>query len=567
VILIRSFHSKSGPRSGGFFCFFVLTTLSIVLCSSHAAEIEDVIPAYSVGYAVIRDVPGIWDSMKSSSSWQSLLSSDELNGEMRDIEAAMNLAGELLGVDLRSLVGLFGQRVAFALIHIDIMNTSLPVVIADVDGSEGAPEMIRKIQQALSQSEEYEIQPEAGTYQNIPYGLLKRREEEFSVRYVFLENLFVLAPGQESFEAVVDVYLGKDPPLVYDPKFNKVKSRVSMDSQIFFYVNLEHPWAVVLSMWGSEWGEALRTLGVQQIKSIAWTVNLLDATRDQELYIYTGNNSSLLTALLAEPKPLISTHLIPAEDAYMFLAANVGDPASAWESILDAVRSITSEEGYAQIQSGIYEFEQETGLNLKDDILSSLTGEIGFATSAPEAVNDIDNLESLMKNGLMIFCGVKDRERLRMSIERTLSAADARVEQMVYKGVTTYLFSHILAPSDQEIPIGYMFAGDLLIFGNFQKFESIINENPPLVVSDKFAQINSRIPKESGLLCYLDLEKVWGLMARSEADMRRLQTLGATGGIMVYDGEGLKAKSVGALGKDWLETIGNLAYLLIHAPF
>jgi hypothetical protein len=146
----------------------------------------------------------------------------------------------------------------------------------------------------------------------------------------------------------------------------------------------------------------------------------------------------------------------------------------------------------------------------------------------------------------------------------------------------------------------------MLIFGNFEKLEAIINEAPPLVASEEFAQINSHLvspsqalesprtrgseqrgktvasvpvarnsegPEYSGLLCYVDLKKTGEMLLRrgsrvqSGDDIARLQTLGSIGGTLIHDEEGLKARSVGTPGKSWLETIGDLADLLIHAPF
>lgn len=539
----------------------------MALCSSHAVEIESVIPAYSMGYVVVKDVPGIWDSMKSSSSWQPLLSSGGVRGETWDIEVWTK---ELLGVDLKSLVEVFGHRVAFVQIYMEIMTAKLPVIIADVGDSEGASEMIWNIQQTLGRREEYEAQPNAGKYITVPFGIVTHRGSEFSIRYAFLDNLLLLASEQDAFEAVVDVYLGEDPPLIYDPKFNMMQAQISTEGEVFAYVNLECPWGAALSMWLSKQPDVLQVLGICETKSIAWSMNLLSSNRDQEVYIYTGGNRNLLTSLLMEPKPLLSPHLIPASDADIFLAVHLGDTVSAWEKILDTIIGVMGEQDYAPIQSEISEFERETGLSIKDDILSSLTGEAGFTVSVPEIMRSVDSPISFVENGLMVFCGVKDREKCLMSIQRILSAVGFQLEQMEYKGVTVY---QVPALSGLENPIGYIFAGDLLIFGDLQRLEHLINEEPPLVVSDEFSQINSHFPEQTGLLCYVDLKKVGELLLMTnpriqpEDDIARLKMLGSIGGMLTYEGEGLKGRSISTAGKSWLETIGDLAYLLIHEPF
>jgi hypothetical protein len=256
----------------------------------------------------------------------------------------------------------------------------------------------------------------------------------------------------------------------------------------------------------------------------------------------------------------------------MFFAAHLGDPAAAWGKIKDTVRSAAGEEEYAQMQSDISKFEGETGLSLKDDILSSLTGEIGFvmpfvrAWSTTTVVMPVRGPESLLEDGLMMFCGVRDRERCAMSIERVLSAADIQLQQMEHRGVNVY---QIPALSSSEVPVGYMFADDLLIFGSFQRLSQVlINEEPPLIVSEKFAHISSQLPQQLGLLYYVDLGKAEELLLRAspeiqpEDDIALLQTLGSIGGTLIHDGEGLKARSIGTPGGSWLETIGHLVNLM-----
>jgi len=561
----------SSLRLKAFLCSSLLMILLIgSVAVSRAVEIESVIPAYSVAYVSVRNIPEIWDAVKVSPSWQAFLSSEKLKSQMQGIKTGMSRVKELLGVDLRTLAEVFGHRIVLVQIYIGAEGPGLPVMITDVRNSVSASETIRSVEEVLGRGEEYEIQSRAGTYLTVPFGLVRRKGDGFAFRYAFLENLFLFAPGQDTFEAVVDVYLGEEPSLIHDPKFNRTWLRMSeANAEIFAYVNLELLWPMIWGMCDSELKAVLQVLGAQEAMSLAWTANLLTPAREQGIYIYTGDGRELLASLFAQPKSLLSPHLIPASDADVFFAAHLGDPAAVWGKINDAMRSAAGEEEHAQMQSDISRFEQGTGLSLKDDILSSLTGEIGFAMQFPEVIKPVESPKSLLEDGLMLFCGVKDHDRCAMSIERILSVADVQFRQMVYRGVKVY---QIHALSNSEVPVGYMFAGDLLIFGNFQKFEALINEEPPLMVSESFAQVVSQLPQQSGLLCYIDLGRIEEILLRinpqtqHEGDMPRMQTLGSIGGTLIYDGEGLEARSIGTPVKSWLETIGNLAYLLFHAP-
>ena len=529
-------------------------------CSGQEAEIESVIPAYSVAYAVVADIPRIWDFVKASPSWRPLL----LGDETQDIKAAMDEIAGFLGVDLRTLMGIFGVRVAFVQVYMDILNgPEPPAMIADVGDSEDAVEIVRKMEQLINGRDEYEVRSLAGEYKTVPFSFIRLNGGETIVRYAFLDNLLVISPGQDTFEAILDIYLGEDPPLTYDPKFNNTRAEISVDGEIFVYLNMELLWPIIGMAWRSESSKLLQTLGLHEIKSIAWAADLLGTARNQEMYMYTEDGQSLIASLLAEHEPLLSPHLISAVNSNVFLAMNLGDPAAAWEKFMASVRIVLGKEDYTRMQNEIAGFEQETALSLKNDILSSLTGEIGLAMPFP----DFTGFE-MGEDGETIFFGVKDSALCAMSLERILSGGGRQPQPIGYGGATIY---NMFLLNRSGNTVGYTFAHDLLIFGDIQTLESIVDEEPPLAVSENFAEVSSHIPQRPGLMYYMDLAEIGKRMLTAdpniqpEGDVMRLQTLGSIGGTLTHNGEGLKARLVGASGENWLETIGAFVELLVRA--
>jgi len=552
----------SKPKEFVSFCLGVLflALLCIVPCGGQEAEIESVIPAYSVAYVAVEDVPGIWDTVQASSSWMSVLSLEKLTNEARGV---MDRAEKLLGIDLRTLVGVFGSRMAFVKVYVD--SQAPPAIIADVEDPEDAAEMIRKIEQTVGRDEEYETRSPAGEYKTVSFSSTRRVGRKPFIWYAFLDNLFVIAFDQDTFEAILDVYLGEYPSLLYDPRFNKTRAGISADGAVFVYANMELLWPTVRrSFWFAELGTLLRML---ETKSIVWTTNLLASTWGQQMYIYTGEDSELMAPLFAEHGSLLSPHIIPAANGDIFFAVHVGDPVAAWERFGNVVKSVIGEFDYAQMQSKIAAFERDTALSLRNDIMSSLTGEIGFATPGVD-VRWIEVPSYLMKKGLLVFFGVKDRELCAMSIERILLTAGGQLQQTEYGGITIYHDMPVL--SGRNSPAGYIFAGDLLIFGSIQTLQSIIDEEAPLVVSERFANTNSQLPQRLGLMYYMDLERMGQLFPGASADIpledniMSLQTLGSTGGTLVYDGNGLKIETVGTASGNWLEAMGILAELFVY---
>jgi hypothetical protein len=262
-----------------------------------------------------------------------------------------------------------------------------------------------------------------------------------------------------------------------------------------------------------------------------------------------------MAQLMSTPGTLISPHIVPASCADMFFALNAGDLALTMDTYLEQIKSTMNDEEYSKMQEGISKFETEIGLNLKNDVLMSLTGEFGFAMSVDSTEAGLSSLQ----NGLMLFVGVKDRDKCKMVIERFLSKE--QVERKKYKGIE---MTYIPSTTGPEGPMGYAFTGDLLVFSSIKRITSVINEDVPLVTSERFSQIGSRLPQTYSTLFYLDpskaMTKLSVPLSQNEDTMSELQAFGSIGGAVIYDGQGYKMKLTGTQGKSWLEAIGSLVY-------
>ncbi|MGB9598062.1 MAG: hypothetical protein ACPL7B_17380, partial [Candidatus Poribacteria bacterium] len=194
------------------------------------------------------------------------------------------------------------------------------------------------------------------------------------------------------------------------------------------------------------------------------------------------------------------------------------------------------------------------GLNFRDDILSSLTGEFGVSVSVPNSEGESFSPTS----GLFLFLGIKDREKCQLVIERLLE--NKGLEKTQYKNVDIFYIKSMNSPNG---PFGYTFAGDLLVFGGIKNLMAIIDEEVPLVASERFSTIGSRLPQSYGMLFYMDLAKLMALRPDTfdqgdESWANIMQSLGSIGGCSVYDGQGYGMKVTGNQGKNWLDIIGNI---------
>jgi len=522
--------------------YITLLMLMITLISSAYAEniqVENVIPAYSASCIIIKDIPKISEAIKASETWQKLIA--ETKQQMQN-NSEIPKQLQFMAVGMWDVLALATDRVAIA--HLDPTKLELPTVIVDLGDSTSVFEVAQKVLQLLRVSEKFDIVPNAGTYLDVPYGIAKP-----DARFAFIGNLFVFAPNEDMFKSVVDVYKDKAPSISLDPKFMAASNRVFSDGAVFVYINSEVLTAVTQAL--SSRNE-LKTLGTNEVKAISWRINLLSPTKDQELYFYSGYSSKIMAQLMSTPGTLTSPHIVPASAADVFFAVNAGDLASDMDTYFEQTRSTMTEEDYNKMQGVISGFETESGLNLRNDILMSLSGEIGFAIS----FGPTDAGMSL-QNGIMVFVGVKDRDKCRMVIERLL--AKQQVERTTYKGTEITFLTSTTGP---EGPMGYTFIGDLLVFSSVKKITSIIDEEVPLIASERFAQIGSRLPEPYSTLFYFDpsktLTKLSAPLSQNEDTMAEIQTFGSIGGTVTFDGQGYKMKLTGTEGKSWLDTIGDL---------
>jgi hypothetical protein len=537
---------KSIFRSLLFSCFFIL--LFGNLFGSYGVEIESVIPAYSNSFLIIRNFPDVWSAVRTSPSWQLLFSLDDIVIGIHGEDGIGEWWKRLLGPETEKLVlSAFAKQLA--LVSIGFNPSSKPALIIDTDNPTSASQIVSIIEQTLKRFGEYEIKSQAGTYMKVPFSMVKYKGEDNPLIYALIDNIFVLTAEQDTFETFVDVYRKQEPSIMGDPKFNRTLAEVSDESDLLAYMNME-------LMWLEEPERAntfLKILGVQDIKSIALSVDLLKPEGKQEMYIYIGEGQGILASVPVATYQMLSPHYIPASNADIFLTMNLGDPVEIWEIMNKSLEGITDIEKS--------EFEKGTGLNLKDDILASLTGEVGIAVPLPETIGFVDGSGSILEGGALIFFGIRDRERCAMALEKILTSVNVPFQQTQYKGVS---FNNILPMSASEIPVGYIFAGDLLIFGNFQKLSGIVDEETPLVASEGFADLGSKFPQNVRAICYFDMKELtditWKLTKKDVIEnSTKLELSGQIAGAAERNEEGFKIQSVSTTGKSWLE---NLGYLL-----
>lgn len=529
----------------GFFMSCILMLLLASFFNSYALDIEGVIPAYSTSFVIIDKVPDVWNALGNSPAWQMLFSFEDMNIGNRD-----KWWYKIFGPDLEKLVlSMFAKRLAIVNMGLDI--DSEPSIIFETGISIGMNQIIRIIEEILGRFGDYKITLQAGKYMDVQFHIAKNKGKEV-LRYALIDDVFIIAFEQHTLEAFIEVYKQKEPSIVYDPKFNSALGEIPEERDLIAYINTELIWLTN----PQKFGTFLRTLGAQEIKSIIWAIELLKTDGKQEIYVNIGEGQGVLASIPVETTMMISPHFISASTADVFLAMNLGEPLIVWNSINNALDGI--------LASDAFEFEKDTGLDVKTDVLGFLNGEMGFAMPLLNNSVLIDNSGSILEHGTLLFFGLKDPDLCAVTMEKILKSADIPFQQMQRKGVTLY---NVLPMSTSEFPVGYMLIDDLLVFGNFQQLSSILDEEIPLIASEGFTNLSSRFPQNMNAIYYLDMEALTKVLMEfpskntNSDNLSKINLSGQIAGTMFRDKNGFRIVSSSTTGKNWLENIGYLLTL------
>ncbi|MBD3182708.1 DUF3352 domain-containing protein [Candidatus Poribacteria bacterium] len=538
--------------------WYILAILVLMFIpQAFSLEVEEIIPAYCAGYFSVRDVNGIWNTIDSSIPWKEIISDDEISTDISDINDFINLS---LGVDINELADVFGNHIALCYIMPKPYYNNFPVIVAELDNTEVAKKLIQEIETNLKKDNKYIIKAPAGEYSGINFNQVEAVNANFIARYAFLDNLFIFTSKEEEFCTIVDVYNSKDVSLVYDPKFNNVISNISVDRDILMYINFENPLSAFIGGQNPGWYSFFETMSSIQIMSMSCSLALDSPDSSQEIYIYMGLDEHPLYSVLNKDRALVSPHIIPFTGSKAFLVFNFDDPSVSWDRIKPIIETVLNEDKYTFMQNMFNNIENESGLNINEDLIASLNGEIGISTSLRGALNAFRLPEILLEDGFIFFFGLKDRNLCENSLEKLFSYNGYGSGHIEYKSVKIYEVPFSLSPNS---PLGYIFAGDLLIFGTLSSFEDIIEEEPPLVVSEDFLKITSKFPDNPNVLLYLNLENTGFMKYILSLDQQNINSKSASvGGTLEYMENGFKVNFVGSGERNFVDRLGYIFVLL-----
>ena len=458
-------------------------------------SIMDIIPYESIACASISGLEDVFHAVVNSPEWKELTSVEEVKDDLEQATQMLPIVPMLLGITTEEFLNAFGHKIAFSFIG---MEGEMPVacLIADVRTyKEQAEYALEQLVATLSLLGGM-MMPEEDVYRDVPYSVIAI-DEALKVKYGFLDN-FLIAGINGGFEKVIGLYKDGGKSIEDSDKFKFIGQKVSPSSEIYLYADLEAGMPILNALNQSnnenktddseddKFGAMVEELAFNSLKAFGLSLSLSGYRHELYLHAKSEEQNPILDLLLESHPEMSSVKFMSRLSDGALVGIQIGNPAELLDKVLNVIELFGAKEN---LEAQIQQIESAVGLNLKSDLLSALTGEIGVLALLPkEPVNLKKSMLQLGKLRPIILVGVKDRDKLETTAEKILKLANIEpmsVREYSYGGSTIYtrmLPLDIIVPGVAFMP-SYSFRDDLLMLSNSAQW--VQDAADILVESDK----------------------------------------------------------------------------------
>ena len=494
---------------------FVCCTLVVIQSAQAVKSGLDLVPSSAIACVRVSDIPKIFDTVLESPEWQNLKENEQVQESLAQFQHALPITQLLAGVEARELIEIFFSEVTFAFMGLVDEKPEMAFIFDVQKSPETAEDGLNQFLILMSGGRNYKAIPEAQTYGGVSYHGFTY-EDGNAVKYGFLDNLMVLGING-GFEKVVDTDNGLNPPIAENPQFQKMTQKVRLAGNAYAYADLEQGIPIMQAL---EEGNSQNTeeneFGNQEqgnppypplkggkvsedkemelalmrsLKTAAIKIDLTGTAHEAYVHIEPeGPVTFFSDILLASHPPLSSIKLMRAADG-VFVGLQLGD----LPKLLEQVTALMSGSGQNPKEQ-LEQLKQAIGIDLKEDVLKALTGELGIALMTPKeklniAKNKLDIAKAVKP---ILFIGIKDKSKfgeLRQKLSNLINVEP--VDEYQYKGATIHrsiVSVESLVPGVALIP-RYTYIDDLLVASNDSKYiEEVIdklNDRGELTESEK----------------------------------------------------------------------------------
>ncbi len=436
-------------------------------------SVIDMIPYESLAYLYISDLDVVVQSAKGSPEWQEILGMEQITEDLEKAGQILSLLPMLVGITVDEFLSTFGHRMAACLMGMDAQRPIAGLIVDVGDYKEPVEYAVSQLATLPAMAGGSMI--EEKEYRGTAYTGLGNNT--LQVKYGFLDN-FLLAGIGGGFEKLVDFHKDGGKSIRDTENFQYMEQKVSLSSNLCLYADLERAAPILkqLTEAGAEddaMAAMMADIAFSSTKAFALSLGLSGHVNEVYLYLEQTEDHPITDLVLAPRSPMYSADLVPLDDGAM-VGMHIGDPMELLDRGLKLAEFFGVEK--REIEAQIQQIEDAVGLNLRDDLLSALTGEIAVIAMLPKGDIDlaVNPLQMAMQAGKVrpvILLGVKDKEKLKATFDKLsqiVNLETSPLKEESYRGATIHTNAvplDALVPGIALIP-AYTFRGNLLIMSN-----------------------------------------------------------------------------------------------------
>ena len=354
--------------------------------SANAANVKDFMPEESIFYLQLQDIDAVYGEIEVSENWEKALALlPDAVADWQEMQQGLVMAQGVLSTDLMSVIETVGYRTAVA-VWLDETGTQQIGLVIHSGGNLGELKRLTKVVEGLiGMSGGGTLRLDAGVYQRVHYNAMEI--DQNIAKYGFVDEFLVLGAGEGAFEKLLDTYRKDAPSIRQNQEFTDAEEKIGTGIATVF---ADIPF--ILSRIGDI--DEVNRQRLTIFQSLFAQLNLLETGPFFQAAVQFNpnlpeNEIGLFLkkgAVLKTPKAL-SDH----DDLFVAIAPNILE--SVWELVRTEMEKNATGEMYAAISF----FEGLLNLNLEEDVMTGLTGELAlsvpdFTRFDPQALDNI-NLE------------------------------------------------------------------------------------------------------------------------------------------------------------------------------
>ncbi len=544
-------------------------------------SVIDMIPDDSLAYVSLFNLEAVYQSVIESPEWQELLGIKEIEEDLDQAKQVLSFGPMLVGISLEDILNSFGHETILT-----FMGMMGPIPVAGLVAHPGA--YMEQLEYAVEQLATLptltgQFMLEEKEYRDVPHTVIGNKD--FKVKYGFLDKFLIAGIGG-GFEKLVDFYKDGGRAIKDTPNFQFMQQKVSLSSNICLYADAERA-APLLEMFAgmaseeegeeSELDAMIKELALKSVKAFALSLSLSGHMQEVYLHLRPEEPNPITDLVLAPFSPMSTVDLVPFADGAI-VGIHIGDPAELLDRGLKLAQFLGA--GTEEIEGQIKQLEDGLQLNLRDDLLSALTGEIALMAMLPKGEVDLkkDKLQMAMqmaKTRSAVLIGVKDEKKLEETTRKLFELINLEplsLKEQSYKGANIYtkvVPLDILAPGVALMP-SYSFRDGLLVMSNSAEW---VQDTIDLLESSQVTEVREKL-SESRVLIYLDAAGIANFVVEqnliedvklSKPAQDKLATLGSVAASLSFGPDGVGIKLISTSDDNWATKIFRGVLVAIYA--